>query len=288
MKHALITMIGLAAMTLPAMAQQTEIPATIDASRSPQVEIPEGAFEIALPNLGTLEGLDELGLPAIIDVSTDAPEAPRVIVMTRIERAPGTAAAPKLCRASVRIISTDSAQATTTVHRVIVISGDSIEADPEHAKLGRDFARLGRDGRRSPRDRSHMRSIEIRTSSESERATAAPMASPEVSEYSRPEPEPPTSVELLEAANAGYSLSSPVPNPVSASASISFTLPRAGRTTLAVFDNTGRIVATLADETLDAGTHARTFDASGLPAGLYLYRLSSGSYAETKTMTVVR
>jgi len=92
----------------------------------------------------------------------------------------------------------------------------------------------------------------------------------------------------MAAANAGYSLSSAAPNPVSTSASISFTLPRAGRTELAVFDNAGRVVATLADDNLDAGTHTRTFDASGLPAGLYLYRLSSGGYAETKTMTVVR
>ena len=105
--------------------------------------------------------------------------------------------------------------------------------------------------------------------------------------FSRPEPELPSAVEMLEASNAGYSLANATPNPVSVSSTISFTLPRGGHTKLAVFDNAGREVAVLADESLDAGTHTRTFDAGSLPAGLYLYRLSSGSFAETKTMTVV-
>ncbi len=39
------------------------------------------------------------------------------------------------------------------------------------------------------------------------------------------------------------------------------------------------------DQPMSAGTHAATWDASGLPSGTYLYRLTAGPFSQTKAMT---
>jgi hypothetical protein len=39
---------------------------------------------------------------------------------------------------------------------------------------------------------------------------------------------------------------------------------------------------------LEPGDHWRDFDGAGLPAGVYYYRLSTGSYDETRKMTLIR
>jgi hypothetical protein len=84
----------------------------------------------------------------------------------------------------------------------------------------------------------------------------------------------------------GYSLSENAPNPFDQSTQISFTLGRAGHALLTVFDATGKVVRTLVDSDLPAGSHSVTFESGDLPNGLYLYRLASGSYSETRTMTL--
>jgi hypothetical protein len=322
-------MVGLAALSLPGIAQQQ--PRTIvttEITRGPEVEIPEGAFEITLPNLRTV-GADAPG----------AVTAGGVIVVANAS----TSDKPRKRCTLVRIVTTDDRSAVDRTdddgspstervqERIIVIHGDSAVLD--RGELGDVEFRLGRDRVRG-RDVSpvlpppHLRIISRDVPADVDAGTsaggttiisgamnsvvilrnvvgsvvnnasaadeesapetsAAPMPAPVISEYSRPEPELPSAIETRELANAGYSLANATPNPVSSSATISFTLPRGGDTKLMVFDNAGRVVATLADENLEQGTHTRTFDATGLPAGLYLYRLSSGSYAETKTMTVV-
>ncbi|PSQ88685.1 MAG: hypothetical protein BRD45_05460 [Bacteroidetes bacterium QS_8_64_10] len=78
------------------------------------------------------------------------------------------------------------------------------------------------------------------------------------------------------------------PNPVRQGTTIRYALPQAARVTLTVYDVLGRQIATLASEKKSAGRHAATFDASDLPAGVYLYRLRAGSYVETRRMVVVR
>ena len=35
------------------------------------------------------------------------------------------------------------------------------------------------------------------------------------------------------------------------------------------------------DQPMSAGTHAATWDASGLPSGTYLYRLTAGPFSQT-------
>jgi hypothetical protein len=97
-------------------------------------------------------------------------------------------------------------------------------------------------------------------------------------------PTPPASPRMD--VNAGYALSENRPNPFDQSTTISFTLGKPGHALLTVFDATGKVVRTLVDEELAAGEHTVTLQSDDLPNGLYLYRLSSGGYSETRTMTL--
>ncbi len=70
------------------------------------------------------------------------------------------------------------------------------------------------------------------------------------------------------------------PNPFNPSTVITFTLPRAARVSLEVFDPAGRRVKSLQDAgtTLSAGTHSLLFDGGDLPSGMYFYRLRAGEF----------
>jgi hypothetical protein len=57
---------------------------------------------------------------------------------------------------------------------------------------------------------------------------------------------------------------------------------------LAVYDLLGQEVAVLVDENQGPGAYQVRFDATGLPSGVYFYRLQSGSLTQTKKMLLVR
>jgi ELWxxDGT repeat protein len=65
------------------------------------------------------------------------------------------------------------------------------------------------------------------------------------------------------------------PNPFSTGTRIDFALPLEGRVNLTVYDLLGRELRTLVDAQLPAGMHSVDFNADGLPAGTYIYRLDA-------------
>jgi hypothetical protein len=70
---------------------------------------------------------------------------------------------------------------------------------------------------------------------------------------------------------------------------IRYSLPRALQATLTVTDAYGREVRRLVDGAIrNAGTHTVSFDATGLPSGVYFYRLSAGDQVQTRRMMVLR
>lgn len=85
-----------------------------------------------------------------------------------------------------------------------------------------------------------------------------------------------------------YVLSQNYPNPFNPNTSIAFELPAQANVSLAVFDVLGRQVAELANGAFPAGAHSVSFDASGLPSGLYIYRLDAGDKSMARTMTLVK
>lgn len=78
------------------------------------------------------------------------------------------------------------------------------------------------------------------------------------------------------------------PNPFNPTTTIQFTLDSPAFTTLSIYDLTGREVAALVSRELDAGPHSVKWDATNLPTGTYLYRLTAGSLVESGRMTLVK
>ena len=85
-----------------------------------------------------------------------------------------------------------------------------------------------------------------------------------------------------------FSLYQNYPNPFNPSATIEFDLPKMSNVTLKVFDILGEEVATLVSERLSAGSYAYEWDASKYASGVYLYRLQTDDYVETRKMVLLR
>jgi hypothetical protein len=76
------------------------------------------------------------------------------------------------------------------------------------------------------------------------------------------------------------------PNPVSASATVSITLPKTNQPELEVFDVVGRSVGSLIQGHLVSGRHEILFDTGELSSGIYLLRLKAADHIITTTMVV--
>jgi hypothetical protein len=86
----------------------------------------------------------------------------------------------------------------------------------------------------------------------------------------------------------GFRLEQSFPNPATASALIGFHLDEPTAVRLTLYDVLGRLVATLADDVYPAGGHHASFDAAGLPSGIYLYRLDTPQGSASHTMTLLK
>jgi hypothetical protein len=58
--------------------------------------------------------------------------------------------------------------------------------------------------------------------------------------------------------------------------------------TLSVYDMLGREIAILVDEVQDAGYKSVRFDASNLPSGVYVYRLTAGRFVDMKKTLLLK
>jgi hypothetical protein len=93
---------------------------------------------------------------------------------------------------------------------------------------------------------------------------------------------------IVETAPLVFQLRQNYPNPFNPTTVISYQLPVASHVRLVVYDQTGRVVATLVDENKPAGVHTGRLDASRLASGVYLYRIEAGSFSTVKKMVLVR
>jgi hypothetical protein len=85
-----------------------------------------------------------------------------------------------------------------------------------------------------------------------------------------------------------YSLMQNYPNPFNPSTVISYQLPVTGNVTLKVYDLLGNEVATLVNEEKLAGKYEVKFNASKLVSGVYIYKIKSGSFSNTKKMILMK
>lgn len=78
------------------------------------------------------------------------------------------------------------------------------------------------------------------------------------------------------------------PNPFNPSTIISWQAPVGSWQTLKIYDILGNDVATLVDEYREKGKYQVEFNASNLPSGVYIYKLTAGSFISSKKMTVIK
>ncbi len=97
-----------------------------------------------------------------------------------------------------------------------------------------------------------------------------------------------TTVQQAELLPETDGLLSAYPNPFNANTKIEFTLSRAGYVTLKVYNVLGEDIKTLIAGHHVAGAFKATWDASGMPSGVYFFRLRAGQYVQTKKVMLVR
>ncbi len=90
-----------------------------------------------------------------------------------------------------------------------------------------------------------------------------------------------------------FSLLQNYPNPFNPSTTIKYAIPASdnSQTTkvkLVVYDLLGREVTTLVNSEKSPGYYQVNFDASGLPSGLYFYKLTAGKYNAVKKMILMK
>ncbi len=89
----------------------------------------------------------------------------------------------------------------------------------------------------------------------------------------------------------GFGLGQNYRNPYNPATTVSFSVGKRSHVLLTVYDISGKKIATLAKGTFEAGDYETVFDAgtvNSLPSGVYLYRLTAGSFSETKRMTLLK
>lgn len=87
---------------------------------------------------------------------------------------------------------------------------------------------------------------------------------------------------------SSYSLRQNYPNPFNPMTKIEFAVPKSSGVKITVIDVTGKEVAVLVNETLQAGTYKTDWDASAFPSEVYFYRIVADGFKETKRMMLVK
>lgn len=95
-------------------------------------------------------------------------------------------------------------------------------------------------------------------------------------------------IEVVVSAPDKFALNQNYPNPFNPSTSIEFQLPKESFVTLKVYNILGVEIATLVNEQKPAGVHKINFDASGLTSGLYIYKISTGNFEQTRKMMLLK
>lgn len=85
-----------------------------------------------------------------------------------------------------------------------------------------------------------------------------------------------------------FELDQNYPNPFNPATTIEYTLPKASEVTLTIYNLLGQQVALLVDQSQAAGRYNVRFNASHLASGMYLYRLSTGDFVQTKAMLLIK
>ena len=104
-----------------------------------------------------------------------------------------------------------------------------------------------------------------------------------------------TAVAEVESAGTpdSYSLGAAYPNPFNPETTVEFTIPADGYIQIEIYNTAGQLVNSLVDDELSAGAYKSTWDAvdaSGqqVSSGVYFYRMQSGEFSATRSVTLLK
>jgi hypothetical protein len=78
------------------------------------------------------------------------------------------------------------------------------------------------------------------------------------------------------------------PNPFNPSTKIQYSVPQSSQVQIKIYDVLGNEIATLVNETKEAGKYNINFNASKLSSGVYFYTIKAGDFIQTKKMILLR
>ncbi len=85
-----------------------------------------------------------------------------------------------------------------------------------------------------------------------------------------------------------FALNQNYPNPFNPTTTIQFTLQMHGNASLQIYDITGRLVETLVNGKLGAGTHSVVWDAPNVSSGVYFYSIRTENAFKTRKMILLK
>ena len=83
-------------------------------------------------------------------------------------------------------------------------------------------------------------------------------------------------------------LNNAYPNPFNPITTLSFELPFEQKVSIAIYDVTGREVASLVDGTIEAGYHFINWDAGNSASSLYFMRMKAGNFVDTQKLLLIK
>ena len=85
-----------------------------------------------------------------------------------------------------------------------------------------------------------------------------------------------------------FRLFDPYPNPFNASTIIRYQLPKSQHVALRIYDVTGREIATLMNEQMQAGCHRILWDAQSIPTGVYFVKMEANAFSAIRKVVLVK
>jgi hypothetical protein len=85
-----------------------------------------------------------------------------------------------------------------------------------------------------------------------------------------------------------YFLSQNFPNPFNPFTNIAFSIPKDERVSLKIYNPLGEEVEEILNKDFTAGKYTIKYNANSLPSGIYYYRITAGSFTQTKKLLLIK
>jgi hypothetical protein len=85
-----------------------------------------------------------------------------------------------------------------------------------------------------------------------------------------------------------YNLGQNYPNPFNPSTKIDYSIAIAGEVNISIYSIAGELITNLVNEYQPAGRYSIVFNASNVASGVYLYKITSGSFSLAKKLVVLK